>query len=140
MKHRYLAKTFAVAALVVCGPMAYGQAPAAPNPAPKAGVMIEPVQGKGGPEAKFTNNTDGDLAIQYGKNKLALRSGEAKKLPIPQQQLFDLKIFERRLPDGQFIPRFDGKAAPNDKKRFIPFPWAKPNKQEKAQQAGAGNP
>ena len=135
MKLRYLTYLFAVVALVICGPMASAQAPAAPNPVPnKAGVMIEPVQGKGGPESQFTNSTDGDLGIQYGKDKFALRSGETKRIPIPQQQLFDLKIFEKHADDGRLVPRFDGKATRDAQKRFIPFPWAKPNKQEEAQQ------
>ena len=95
--------------------------------------MIEPVQGKGGPESQFTNSTDRDLGIQYGKDKFALRSGETKRIAIPQQQLFDLKISEKHVVDGRLAPRFDGKATRDGQKRFIPFPWAKPNKQEAQQ-------
>jgi hypothetical protein len=90
--------------------------------------MIEPVQGKGGPESKFTNGTDGDLGIQYGNAKFALKSGETRRIPIPQQPLVDLKIYEKRAVDGTMLQRFEGKANRNAQKRFIPFPWAKPNR------------
>jgi hypothetical protein len=128
MKLRHLTHFIAYTALVICSPIASGQAVGAPNPAPKAEVTIEPVQGNGGPEAKFTNHTADDLAIVFNNQKFLLKSGEAKSMPFPQQQACDLKIFEARKGDGRYIQRFEGKATRNGKKRIIPFPWANPNK------------
>jgi hypothetical protein len=130
MKHRYLANILNAVAIAISGTMAFGQAPAAPNPVPNAGVLIEPVQGKGGPESQFTNSTDSDLGILYGKNKFVLKPGKTLSLPIPQQEIIDLKIFEKRPDDGHLVPRFHGKTTPNAQKRFIPLRGAKPNKQE----------
>jgi hypothetical protein len=113
--------------------MAFGQAPVAPNPVPNAGVMIEPLQGQGGPTSKFTNSTDNDLGILYGKNKFILKPGKTHSIPIPQQEIIDLKIFEKR-PDDRLVTRYASQTTPNAEKRFIPLRWAKPNKQEEAQQ------
>jgi len=120
MKHRYLANTLCTVALVICGTIAYGQAPVAANPVPNSGVMIEPVQGQGGPELKFTSSTDSDLVILFGKNNFVLKPGETQRIPIPQQKIIDLKIFEKR-PDDRLSPRFDSKTTPNAQKRFIPI-------------------
>ena len=128
MKLQNLAKLFTTVAFVMCGTVALGQAPAAPNPIPKAGILFEPVQGNAGPESKFTNRTADDLGIVYGKDKFILKPGDAKTIPTPQQQIIDFKIFEKRADDGQMVQRFESKTAPNAKKQFIPFPWARPNK------------
>lgn len=106
MKLRHLTHFIAYTALVMCSPIASGQAVGAPNPAPKAEVTIEPAQSNGGPEAKFTNHTADDLAIVFDNQKFLLKSGEAKSMPFPQQQACDLKIFEARKGDGRYIQRF----------------------------------
>jgi hypothetical protein len=128
MKLRHLTHFIAYAALVIGSPFASSQAVGAPNPAPKAEVTIETVQVNGDPQAKFTNHTADDLAIIFDNQKVLLKSGEAKSIPFPQQQVFDLKIFEMRKGDGPSIQRFEGKATRNGKKLIIPFPWANPNK------------
>ncbi len=135
MKLHILTSLISVIALIIDDPIAFGQVIVAPDPAQKAGVIIEPVQGNAGPESEFTNRTAGDLGILYGKSKFFLKAGKSTRIPIPQQPLIDLKIFEKRPADEQYIPRFDGKVTPNAQKRFIPIPLAKPYKKEEAQQA-----
>lgn len=49
-------------------------------------------------------------------------------MPKPQKARVGLRIADRSDNGLEWRQRFEGKAAPNDPKRLIPFPWAKPNK------------
>jgi hypothetical protein len=104
--------------------MALGQAPGAPNPAPKAGIMIERVQGNGGPELKFSNSTDKVLGFVYGNNVFIIKPGQSKSIAIPKEKLVFLTISEKSLADERIIiiKRFEGKVSTNTQKRFIPLP------------------
>ena len=96
---------------------------AVPAPAPAVGLMIEPEIAKLPPVSKFTNGTDQEMGILYGKEKFKLKPGASKEVPIPLEKSFDLKIYEVT-PKGM-LPRHESKATPNDQKRTIPLDWKK---------------
>lgn len=128
---QFITTLFAFVVILLACPRGLAQGQNGKNPVPKAGVLIEPVQKNKVPESKFTNRTADDLAIIYGREKFSLKSGENKTVPVPQQPMSDLRIFEKRAPGKPAIERVHSKAGPNDPKRFIPFPWTKPNKPNK---------
>ena len=59
---------------------------------------------------------------------LEARIGKRNSVPNPQKAMVGLRIADRSDNGLEWRQRFEGKAAPNDPKRLIPFPWAKPNK------------
>ncbi len=97
------------------------------NPPPEAGLTIEPVQRNQAPAAEFTNETGADLAIIYGQEKFTLRPGASKSVPVPNQPMFDLRVFEKPA-NGALRERYQNRVTPKDPKRFIPFSWAEPHK------------
>lgn len=122
----------AVACVVTISTPLFAQQGAAQNPpnAPKVpvpGLTIEPDNAKMPPVSKFTNGTDQEIAIEYGKEKFRLKPGASKDVPTPQQKTFELKIYEFAGKDG-LRRRYQGGATPNDPKRTIPLDWAMPKK------------
>jgi hypothetical protein len=100
-------------------------APKVPNPPPKVGLSIEPERLKQPPTAKFSNESDHELAIIYGPEKFSLKPGASKSVPVPKPQMFELRIFET-FGKGKLRERFNGQATPNDPKRVIPLTFEKP--------------
>jgi hypothetical protein len=99
-------------------------APKAKNPPAPAGVSIEIEHTKVPAAAKFTNDTDRELAFIYGTEKFSLKSGASKSVPVPKPQMFELRIFES-IGKGRLQERYRSKATPDDPKRVIPLTFEK---------------
>ena len=100
-----------------------GAVPNPPNAPAAPGLTIEPDNAKVPPVSKFTNGTDEEIAVEYGKEKFRLKPGASKEVPIPLQKTFELKIYEFA-GKGEVRRRYQGSATPNDPKRTIPRDWA----------------
>ena len=102
-----------------------GQGAVAPK---QAGVQITPAAKNQAPMTQFENLTTQTLGVEFGQQRLALKAGEKKILPNPNQPLVDLNIAEYDARKNEWRMRYSSKIAPPNAGRFIPFPWAKPFK------------
>ena len=102
-------------------------APQAKNPPAPAGVSVEIEHMKVPAAAKFTNDTDHELAFIYGTERFSLKSGASKSVPVPKPQMFELRIFES-IGKGRLLERFRSNATPDDPNRVIPLTFEKPKK------------
>jgi hypothetical protein len=119
----------ALVVLALAGSQAFALpgAPPPKNPPAPAGVSVEIEHAKVPASAKFTNDTDRELAFMYGTEKFSLKAGGSKSVPVPKPQIFELRIFES-LGKGRLQERFRGQATPDDPKRVIPLIFEKPRK------------
>lgn len=101
---------------------AQGQGAVAPK---QAGVQITPAAKNQAPMTQFENLTTQTLGIEFGQQRLALKAGEKKILPNPNQPLVDLNIAEYDARNNEWRMRYSSKIVPPNAGRFIPFPWAK---------------
>jgi hypothetical protein len=83
MKIRNLTWFIIAIVLLINGQMVSAQVPGAPKPIPESGILIEPVQANGVPEANFTNSTNEEIIIQYGTHKIVLKAGESRMVQFP---------------------------------------------------------
>jgi hypothetical protein len=100
-------------------------APPVKNPPAPAGVSFEIEHATA--SAKFTNDTDRDLAFIYGTQKFNLKPGASKSVPVPKPETFELRIFES-IGKGRLQERFRGQATPDDPERVIPLAFERPKK------------
>jgi hypothetical protein len=122
-----LPATWVVLAFAGSQALALPGAPPAKNPPAPAGVSIEIEHTKMPASAKFTNDTDRELAFIYGPEKFSLKPGASKSVPVPKPETFELRIFES-LGKGRLQERFQSQATPDDPKRVIPLIFEKPKK------------